>query len=60
MSEYSLREVVEKAKERRAEALKMRRSGMSIREIGDAWNISYQRASAILHRAERDAKGQPE
>lgn len=54
MTKWNLDDIKAKARERRAEALRMQRGGMSIRQICDAWNISRTRVEAILSEAKRD------
>ena len=58
-SDESLREhqqaIMKRAKQRRAEAWKMHRSGLNFGQIGEKLGVSRQRASHLVRRAIQDA-----
>ena len=48
---YDRDSVIRQARERRLEALKMRKKGKTTREIAEEWGISIQRVNVILRQA---------
>lgn len=56
MTQWNLKDIKAKARERRAEALALHRGGMSYRALAELWDISITRAGAIIAAARRDEK----
>ena len=48
--------MIEKAKKRREKALQLRKSGLTVQEVGDRLGVSKQRASELISRAKREAR----
>ena len=58
ISEYekTRKRMADGAKRRRKQAYAMRKAGMTLQEIGDAFGVTRQAASAMIQKYEREEK----